>query len=78
VNADPDAILFINEEVHVVIARADGAELLPRHFFQRRSCLRFPAVAFEKCVLDALVVFAANAKADDAPDVIHNSLDVCA
>jgi len=47
VNADPDAILFIDEDIHVMIAAANGAELLTRHFLERREHPEFPGVGVE-------------------------------
>src|SRR5687768_2146922 len=78
-DADPQrAVGAILEQIHIVIAAADGAELsarvgellaLPRHRTARDR------VEY-RMILDALVVLLPHAERDGAPDLIHRLRDV--
>jgi hypothetical protein len=43
VNADPDAVPLVGEDIDVVVAGSDDARLPPRHLFQGRDALRLHA-----------------------------------
>ncbi len=47
VDADPDSILFVSEQVYVVVAAAHRSELRPCHLFMRSDSLNFPGRALE-------------------------------
>ena len=77
VYSDPDAALLVFENIHVVVAAADGAELCPRHVAQRgqlpgsavRALSDLPGivvVVVEKFVIDSLLILASQAEADGA------------
>jgi hypothetical protein len=42
VHTNPHAILFVREQINVVIAAADGTELVTRHLLERRNSLQLP------------------------------------
>ena len=72
-HTNPHAILLVCEQVHVVIAAADGAELVTRHLLERRNRLQLPGHIIEQSVVNPFVVPAANAEADNRPHVVHDS-----
>jgi hypothetical protein len=77
VHADPDPVLLVGEQIDVVIARAHGAQLLPRQLLQPGRSLRLPSLAlFEQRMLDALIILASDAEADRAPHFVHDAGDV--
>ena len=73
--ADPDAVLLVGEDVDVVVARADGAELGGRLVAQLQVLDRRPGRVVEQLVVDALRVLAADAEADRGHDVVHDPVD---
>jgi len=75
VDADPDSALFVFEDIDVMVATADGAELCPGHVAQRGqppsravgALLDLPGVivvVVEELVIDWLLVFPGQAEAD--------------
>jgi hypothetical protein len=72
VHTNPHAILFVCEQVNIVIAAAHGAELVTRQFLERRNRLQLPCHIIEQSVVYLFVVLAANAEADDRPNVVHD------
>src|SRR6185436_13716273 len=79
VDADPEpAVRAILEQVHVMVAAADGAELRLRQR-EQRSLLRDRAVRDgieDRRVANRLVVLAAHAERDRAPDLVHHAAHV--
>jgi hypothetical protein len=71
VHADPHAVLLVGEEIDVVVAGTDGAQLILGLLAQRTRRRKFPAcvVAFENRVLDLLRVLAADAEVEGRPDI---------
>jgi hypothetical protein len=81
VDADPHAVLLVGEEVDVVVAAADGAELRVGLVLQRLGCLSRPAfvrVGDERRIGVVLRVAPADAEGERVPDVIHDLVDVLA
>ena len=80
VDANPDAVLLVGEEVDVVVAGADGSQLGCGFAFQGRGGFEIPTgiVALKDRVLGGGIVFAAYAKADRGPDLVHDGLDAVA
>jgi hypothetical protein len=72
VHTNPHEILFVCEQVNIVIAAAHGAELVTRQFLERRNRLQLPCHIIEQSVVYLFVVLAANAEADDRPNVVHD------
>ena len=76
VDADPDAVILVDEQVDVVVARADGTELLARHLLERRDGLQLPGVVVEQFVVDVFLVAAADAEGERLEDVVHDRGDL--
>ena len=76
VDADPDPAVLVLHQVHVVVARADGAEL--RLGELRELALRREvgvADLVEHRVVDALLRGHAHAERDPPRDLAHDDLD---
>jgi hypothetical protein len=75
VHADPHAVLFIGEEIDVVISAANRAQLLASHFLERCNGFAFPGSAIKQGVIDPFCVAASHAEANRVPDLVHDFLD---
>jgi hypothetical protein len=77
VHADPDEAVVAGEQVDVVVARADRAELVARHLdhlaLRPEVCARDRA---EHRVVDGLGVVAPDAEGDAPEHVVHDPRDV--
>jgi len=84
VHADPDRVALVDEHVHVVVAGADGAQLLPRLAAQRPPMLgghRVPRRILEERVVGRGVVRAvlpADAEADLGLDLVRDGVQPAA
>jgi len=81
VDANPDAILLVDEEVDVVVAAADGAELRVGLVLQGLGGFGGPAfvgVDDKGRVRVVLGVAPADAEGERVPDVVHDAVDVLA
>ena len=68
VNADPDAVQLVGEQVDEVVAGADRAELGARQVAERGRLRDVPGrVVVEQLVIDRLRVLAADAERQGAP-----------
>jgi len=78
VNTDLDPVALVREQIAIMIAGADGPELRLRLLLQRPRGGNIPSrvSVAENRMIDPLVVLAANAAADDVPDVVHHGGDV--
>jgi len=76
VDADPDAVRFVDKDINVVVAAADRAELLLRHVLEVRERLLAPERVIEQLVLDARLVVAAHAERNRADDFVHDLPDL--
>jgi hypothetical protein len=75
-HADPDEAVLVLEQVDIVVARSDGAELVARHRLEMARIGRAPRlVVVEQIMLDALRIDAADAEADVAADVGEDGPD---
>jgi hypothetical protein len=75
VDADPNPVLLVGEDVDVVVARADGAELARGLVAQVQVLDDRPRRVVEQVVVYTLRVLAADAEADGANDVVHDPAD---
>ena len=75
VHADPDQALLVLEQVHVVVARSDGAELIPRHLLEVADRLDLlPERAVEQRVFDLLMdVALVTVEAQTESDIVENA-----
>jgi len=71
-HADPHAILFVREQIYVVIAAAHGSELVTRHLLERGNRFQLPGLIVEQSVIHLLTVPLTNAEADRRPHVVHD------
>lgn len=72
VNADPNSRKLIVEDIDIVVAASDGAQLLTRHLLQRSEGANPPFVAIEERVVYAFVIPPAHAQANDANNLVHD------
>ena len=78
-HADPHEPILVGEQVDVVVAAADRAELLGREVGQRTLGRRVRAAdGVEHGVIDELVVVAADAERDPLDDGVHDARQVAA
>ena len=87
VDAYPDAILFIHQQVHEMIAAADGAKLLASHIAEVLELPRSLSdavsdvpgrIVIQQVVVDLFGVLAAYAETDGLPQIVHDGGDVAA
>ena len=69
-DADPHIAVLVLEQVDIVIAGADGAELRPRHLLEMADAGVLPQWAVEDVVVDRLRVRAAEPEAHLLGDVV--------
>ncbi len=75
-HADPDQPVLVGEQIDIVVARADGAELVARHLLEpARDLALLPQRIVEHRVLDLFRIGAADAEADAAGDLRHQFAD---
>ncbi len=72
VHADPDDAVFVGENIHVVVAAADCAELLVRHVFELADFTDVPRFVVEQVVIDLVLVRATDTERDVANHVVHD------
>ena len=70
VHADPDIAVLVLEQVDIVVAGADGAELRARHLLEMTDAGVVPQRAVEHRVVDRLRVGAAEPEAHRLADVV--------
>ena len=76
VDADPDAVILVGHQVHVVVARADGAELRLREL--RELALRREVGApdpVDHGMVDPLLRRHAHGERDPSGDLAHDTVD---
>ncbi len=75
VHTHPDPVLFVGEQVHVVVAGADRAELLVGERLELRGGGQAPFVALEHFRVHALLVLLPHPERQPPPDVVHERGD---
>src|SRR5690625_5571009 len=77
VHAHPDAVLLIHEQVDVMVAAANRAELLAGEGFELARHGDVPrGVVVEQLVVDIFLVLAPDPERQRLPEVIHNRADI--
>src|SRR5262245_8672868 len=74
VHTDPYQTSLVLEEIDIVVAGPDGAELIARHRLEVGDTGRIPEGRVEQLVIDLHGVVLPDAEADRAPDVVENCL----
>ena len=66
---DPNEALLVLEEIDIVVARPDGAELIARHLLEIGDTGSIPEGRVEQLVIDLHRVALPDAEADRAADI---------
>src|SRR5262249_19440378 len=74
-HTNPDAVLFVGENINVMISSADGAELIARRLLKSRHRGHPPRFIVEQFVIDSCFRFSPDAKGNVAHDVVHDRFD---
>ena len=78
VNANPHPLLFVHQNIHVMVAAADGAELLAGHGFQRAHRVQLPGVVVKQFVVHRHAIFLADAEGEVFKNGVHNAANIAA
>src|SRR5262245_29384234 len=73
-HADPHQALFVLEQVDIVVAGPDSAELIARHLLEVCDAGSIPQGRVEQLVIDLHGVALPDAEADRTADVVENRL----
>src|SRR5438270_8482504 len=71
-HAHPNSVLFIGENIDVMIPASDGAELIGRGLLQFAHRRQLPRRIVEQLVIDSRFAFLADAEGTIAHDVVHD------
>src|SRR3990172_128352 len=71
-DADPDAVEFVGEDVDIVITRANRPQLLACHLLERGGGIQTPGVIIEEGMIDLFVVTPTDAEGHGLEDLLHD------
>jgi len=79
VHSHPDPLLFVLEDIDVVVPASDRPELASRHVLQAGRRLDAPCrVVVEEIVIDVLSIGSSDSKRQTLPNVIHDRSNISA
>src|SRR2546423_4777779 len=75
-DADPNPVLFVRENVDIMIAAADGTELFGGDRLQIAERFYFPRRIVKKFMFNSRFTFASNAERNVVNHVVHDLVDL--
>ena len=76
-HANPNVIFFIHKNIHIMIPTSYCSQLFAGHCFIFASDVYRPrCLIVKKFMVHLFIIFPANTKGKDLPDVIHDLIDI--